>query len=62
MASTVSILSTKRLPQIEAGIRRKLGTDFEVELRAVRDVEKTPGGKHRWLVSCVSDAPLENGS
>ena len=54
--------STKRLPQIEAGIRRKLGTDFEIELRAVRDVEKTPGGKHRWLVSRVSDAPLENGS
>jgi phenylacetate-CoA ligase len=43
--------SARRLPQIEAGIRRKLGTDFDVELRAVEEVEKTEGGKHRWLVS-----------
>lgn len=50
--------SKARLPQIEAGIRRKLGSDFQLELRAVRDVEKTIGGKHRWLVSRIS----ENGS
>lgn len=49
--------STARLPQIQAGIRRKLGDDFQLQLRAVQDVEKTAGGKHRWLVS-----HLENGS
>ena len=45
-----------RLPQIEAGIRRKLGDDFQVELRAVTQVEKTARGKHRWLVSALSEA------
>jgi phenylacetate-CoA ligase len=40
-----------RLPQIEAGIRRKLGDDFEIVLREVKETEKTPRGKHRWLVS-----------
>jgi phenylacetate-CoA ligase len=39
------------LAAIEAGIRRKLGDDFQVELRAVGEVEKTARGKHRWLVS-----------
>ncbi len=42
-----------RLPLIEAGIRRKLGDDFKVELRAVRATEKTIRGKHRWLVSTL---------
>ena len=37
--------------QIEGGIQRKLGDDFVIELKAVADVEKTAGGKHRWLVS-----------
>lgn len=46
--------SPRRLPQIEAGIRHKLGTDFDIELRAVEEVEKTEGGKHRWLVSLLS--------
>jgi phenylacetate-CoA ligase len=40
-----------RLAQIEAGIRRKLGDDFEVVLREVRETERTARGKHRWLVS-----------
>jgi phenylacetate-CoA ligase len=40
-----------RLPQIEAGIRRKLGDDFQIELRQINEVEKTARGKHRWLVS-----------
>jgi len=40
-----------RLPQIEAGILRKLGDDFRVVLREVKETEKTPRGKHRWLVS-----------
>jgi len=42
---------SSRLPMIEAGIRRKLGDDFSVELKPVREVEKTPAGKHRWIVS-----------
>lgn len=40
-----------RLRQIESGIRRKLGDDFEVTFRAVTEVEKTAAGKHKWLVS-----------
>jgi phenylacetate-CoA ligase len=40
-----------RLPAIEAGIRRKLGDDFSVELKPVAEVEKTAAGKHRWIVS-----------
>jgi phenylacetate-CoA ligase len=40
-----------RLPQIHAGIQRKLGDDFRIECRAVGDTEKTARGKHRWLVS-----------
>ena len=43
--------SESRLGLIEAGIRRKLGDDFEVVLRAVDEVERTPRGKHRWLVT-----------
>jgi phenylacetate-CoA ligase len=42
---------SSRLTQIEAGIRHKLGDDFEIQLRAVSDVEKTARGKHCWLVS-----------
>ena len=48
---------SSRLDQIEAGIRRKLGDDFQVELRAVKEVEKTARGKHRWLVSKVAQSP-----
>jgi phenylacetate-CoA ligase len=40
-----------RLDPILEGIRRKLGDDFQITLRAVDEVEKTPRGKHRWLVS-----------
>jgi phenylacetate-CoA ligase len=40
-----------RLAQIEAGIRRKLGDDFDIRLREVAETEKTARGKHRWLVS-----------
>jgi phenylacetate-CoA ligase len=42
---------SSRLAVIEAGIRRKLGDDFSVELKPVREVEKTSAGKHRWIVS-----------
>ncbi len=40
-----------RLSSIEAGIKRKLGDDFRITLREVGETEKTPRGKHRWLVS-----------
>jgi phenylacetate-CoA ligase len=40
-----------RLETIESAIRQKLGNDLEINLRQVSDVEKTAGGKHRWLVS-----------
>lgn len=40
-----------RLPQIEQGIRRKLGDDFELVIREVRETEKSSRGKHKWLVS-----------
>ncbi len=42
---------SSRLPVIEAGIRRKLGDDFRLELKPVREVEKTAAGKHRWIMS-----------
>jgi phenylacetate-CoA ligase len=45
--------SLSRLPQIETGIRRKLGDDFAVTLCEVAETEKTPRGKHRWLVSKI---------
>lgn len=40
-----------RLVTIEAGIRRKLGDDFELTLREVAETERTSRGKHKWLVS-----------
>jgi hypothetical protein len=42
------------LPRIEAGLRRKLGDDFELVLENVPEVEKTPRGKHKWLVSKIN--------
>ncbi len=42
---------TSRLAAIEAGLRRKLGDDFVLVLRQVKETEKTARGKHRWLVS-----------
>lgn len=40
-----------RLREIEAGIRRKLGDDFSITFKPVVEVEKTPAGKHKWIVS-----------
>ena len=42
-----------KLSQIEVGIRRKLGEDFQLTLREVRETEKTARGKHRWLISRI---------
>jgi phenylacetate-CoA ligase len=46
--------SAARLPGIEAGLRRKLGDDFELVLENVSEVEKTARGKHKWLVSKIN--------
>lgn len=35
---------------IQEGLKRKLGDDFHLVLRKVAEVEKTPAGKHKWLV------------
>jgi phenylacetate-CoA ligase len=40
-----------RLASMQSAIRRKLGDDFQIEMRAVTQVDKTARGKHRWLVS-----------
>jgi phenylacetate-CoA ligase len=40
-----------RLDAIKKRIQQKLGDDFRIELRQVKEVEKTARGKHRWLVS-----------
>jgi phenylacetate-CoA ligase len=50
---------SSRLAQIEQGIRRKLGDDFQITFRAVEEVEKTTRGKHRWLVSKLPEAALK---
>jgi phenylacetate-CoA ligase len=42
-----------RLDAIRTAIEKKLGDDLEFTLRQVSEVEKTPRGKHRWLVSAV---------
>jgi len=46
-----------RLPQMQQRLQRKLGDDFVLHPREVPDVEKTPRGKHKWLVSNLSHAP-----
>ncbi len=40
-----------RLEAIRAGVLDKLGDDFRIECREVTETEKTPRGKHKWLVS-----------
>lgn len=35
---------------IQDGLLRKLGDDFDLALREVKEVEKTAAGKHKWLV------------
>jgi phenylacetate-CoA ligase len=41
------------LEPMRAGLLRKLGDDFQLVLREVTKVEKTPAGKHRWLVTTL---------
>jgi phenylacetate-CoA ligase len=49
---------SSRLTLIEQGVRRKLGDDFQITFREVNEVEKTPRGKHRWVVSKLPEANL----
>ena len=42
---------SSRLAGIESGVMHKLGDDFRLVMREVDEVEKTPRGKHSWLVS-----------
>ena len=46
--------ASENLDRIRSGIARKLGDDFTVVLREVRETEKTARGKHRWLVSSLT--------
>jgi phenylacetate-CoA ligase len=46
----------QRVGELLRRVQRKLGDDFTIEPRAVKDVDKTARGKHRWLVSTL-DAP-----
>lgn len=46
-----------RLNRIREGVARKLGDDFEIVFREVRETERTARGKHRWLVSPLTATP-----
>jgi phenylacetate-CoA ligase len=50
--------NTSRLGGIEAGIRRKLGDDFEVAIQQVSEVERTSRGKHKWLVTSLKQESI----
>jgi phenylacetate-CoA ligase len=41
-----------------SGLLKKLGDDFTLTLREVKEVEKTSAGKHKWLVTRVGMQPL----
>ena len=45
--------SRDREKNISAGLMRKLGDDFKLELRVIDEFEKTTTGKHRWLVTTL---------
>jgi phenylacetate-CoA ligase len=47
-----------REENIRAGLLKKLGNDFNLELRSVPEVEKTKGGKARWLISELRNEAL----
>ncbi len=48
---------SSRLEAIRTGVARKLGDDFTVTFREVRETEKTARGKHKWLVSTWTAPP-----
>jgi phenylacetate-CoA ligase len=42
-----------RAEAMRAGLSKKLGDDFTLTLREVKEVEKTSAGKHKWLVTTM---------
>jgi len=44
-------VDAEQLRRVRAVMARKLGGDFELELRRVEQIEKTARGKGRWLIS-----------
>jgi phenylacetate-CoA ligase len=42
---------SSREEAMRAGLLKKLGDDFTLTLREVKEVEKTSAGKHKWLVT-----------
>jgi phenylacetate-CoA ligase len=44
---------SSREDAMRAGLLKKLGEDFRLALREVKEVEKTSAGKHKWLVSTL---------
>jgi phenylacetate-CoA ligase len=47
---------SSRLDAIRQRVHQKLGDDFRIALREVKEMEKTARGKHRWLVSPLLNA------
>jgi phenylacetate-CoA ligase len=51
---------TSREQSVRVGLLKKLGDDFHLTLRSVPEVEKTKGGKARWLISTLSKSALRS--
>jgi phenylacetate-CoA ligase len=51
---------SSREDSVRAGLLKKLGDDFDLTLRSVPEVEKTKGGKARWLISTLSKNALRS--
>lgn len=43
------------LAQVKKALQRKLGDDFTLQFEQVAEVERTPSGKHRWLITNLKD-------
>ncbi|MDB6006558.1 MAG: hypothetical protein JWR15_3545 [Prosthecobacter sp.] len=43
------------LAQMRQVLQHKLGDDFKLEFERVNDVERTPAGKHRWLITTLKE-------
>ncbi len=46
---------SSRIEPMRAGLLKKLGDDFTLVLREVKEVEKTSAGKQRWLMSTLPE-------
>lgn len=45
----------RRLARVQAAVQCKLGDDMEVLVREVAQVERTPGGKSKWLITSLPE-------